>query len=328
MSTIKEVAKLAGVSVGTVSKVLNNQENIKELNKKRVLAAIKKLNYEPNIHARNLSSGKTNLISIVVPSVGFEFQNIFLTSLDNVLKTKNYDSVIFPLLSRDRLERLSCETNFLYHTDALIISSLSPKSLFKKGKIPTKKPYLIVDSHEECENSLVVDNFLGGYLAGSHLKINKNKKIYLIGGYETDDVFSSGVFKERTKGFFDALIKRNVNTQNVEIENIVLDWNQAFDFGKKVSSVEKNFSVFSVSDIVAWGFIEGCKTNNLIPGIDYHIIGYDDLSFSERIGLTTINQPIDELGTIAANKILDEIAGISKFEKIVLKPKFVERHSN
>jgi len=107
MTTIKEVAKLAGVSVGTVSKVINNQDGIKENNRKKVLDAVKKLNYEPNIHARTLSSGKTNLVSIVVPTVGFEFQKIFLKSLDDVLRKSNYDSVVFPFLSRDRLARFS-----------------------------------------------------------------------------------------------------------------------------------------------------------------------------------------------------------------------------
>jgi len=258
----------------------------------------------------------------------FEFQKIFLTSVDDVLRESNYDSAIFPLLSRDRLARFSDENNFLYHTDAVIISSLAPERLFKEGKIPTKKPYIIVDSHGDYKNSVTINNFLGGYLAGKNLKIHKNKKIYLIGGYETDDIFSSGVFGERTKGFIKALEDRGINYSDIEIENIVLDWNQAFDFGKKVSQFQKNFSVFSVSDLVAWGFTEGCRVNNLISGRDYHIIGYDNCSFAEKIGLTTINQPISDLGTISAQKILEKINGSDRDENVVLNPDYVERNSN
>jgi len=328
MTTIKEVAKLAGVSVGTVSKVINNQDGIKENNRKKVLDAVKKLNYEPNIHARTLSSGKTNLVSIVVPTVGFEFQKIFLKSLDDVLRKSNYDSVVFPLLSRDRLARFSSESNFLFHTDALILASLSPKNLFRDGRVPTHKPYLIVDSHGESSNSVIIDNYLGGRLAGKHISLEKNGKLFLIGGYEPDDAFSSGVFSERKRGFEDALRERGIESKEIEFKNIVLDWNQAFDFGARISRTEKKFSVFSVSDLVAWGFIEGCRTNGLYAGKDFHIIGYDDLSFSQKIGLTTISQPISELGEIAAEKVVEKIKGAANIENIVLSPRYVERTSN
>ncbi|HOO74450.1 MAG TPA: substrate-binding domain-containing protein, partial [Tepiditoga sp.] len=125
-----------------------------------------------------------------------------------------------------------------------------------------------------------------------------------------------------------ALEDRGINYSDIEIENIVLDWNQAFDFGKKVSQFQKNFSVFSVSDLVAWGFTEGCRVNNLISGRDYHIIGYDNCSFAEKIGLTTINQPISDLGTISAQKILEKINGSDRDENVVLNPDYVERNSN
>src|SRR5690606_3476283 len=97
--TIKDVAKEANVSVGTVSRVINGEKNVSKENVQKVLKAIETLGYVPNTYARGLVSGKTNSISIVVPMIRTDFYDRLINSVDCVLIENNYESSIFPLLS-------------------------------------------------------------------------------------------------------------------------------------------------------------------------------------------------------------------------------------
>lgn len=331
MANVRDVAKLAKVSVGTVSKVLNNDPTVKPKNREKVMKAIEKLNYVPNIHAKNLSSGKTNMISIISPTIGDEFHERLVSAIDEVLSKNGYDSVFFPLLSRDRLERVSNPSHFLYQTDGVIISSLSLTKMFKDNKLPTPKPYILVDTRDEMNDCIFVDNYYGGVLAAKNIKIYPNADILILGGYESDEVFSSGVFSERINGFIDELVnQRGISKKRIKIIEVALSWKESFEVGKNIIKNQKRkFSVFALSDIIAFGFIEGAKSQDILPKKDYSIIGYDDLSFAESIKLSTVRQPIELLGTTAAELLIEKITNHSN-EKIQkwLKPKYIERESN
>jgi LacI family transcriptional regulator len=331
LANVKEIAKLAKVSVGTVSKVINNDPTVKPKNREKVLKAIKKFNYVPNIHARNLSTGKTKMISIVSPTLGDEFHERLASSIDKILSENNYDSVFFPLLSQERLKRFSNPSHFLYQTDGLIVSSLSLTRMFDNKTLPTYKPNILVDTRDELNNCLYVDNFLGGQLAARNIKIFENSNIYVLGGYEPDKVFSSGVFTERLNGFVYELVnKKGIKKGKIVIREVGLSWKEGYEFGKYFAKHKRQkFSVFALSDVIAYGFIEGAKSQGLYPPKDYFILGYDDLSYSEAIGLSTIRQPIEELGKLAAEILLNKINGYldNKVNKS-LKPEFIKRETN
>src|SRR6056297_2806012 len=194
MSTISDIAKKAGVSTGTVSKVLNNDKTVKEKNRLRILEAMKQLHYKPNLYARNLSKGKTGLISLIIPTIGHESIARLVNAVDSVLEQYDFDSILFPLLSKSRLKRFSDPFHFLYHTDGLIISSLSLKGLFGNSDIPSEKPLVVIDTEENEHDCVFVDNYYGGELAAHHLSLKKNTKIFILGGYDSDRAFSSNVF--------------------------------------------------------------------------------------------------------------------------------------
>ncbi len=331
MPSIKDVAKLANVSVGTVSKVLNNDPTVKPKNREKVLKAIKQLNYVPNIHAKSLSSGKTKMISIVSSTLGDEFHERLGSSIDQILSENGYDSIFFPLLSRERLKRFSNASHFLYQTDGLIVSSLSLTKMFEDKTLPTSKPYILVDTRDALNDCVFIDNYYGGKLVGQNIKLYENSKVYILGGYEPDEAFSSGVFSERIIGFIDELVNnRGFNKNNIVIMEVGLSWKESYEFGKKFTPNQKHkFSIFALSDIIAFGFIEGMKTQGIKPPDNYSIIGYDDLSYSEDIGLSTVKQPIEELGKLSAELLLKKIN--NKFEDKIhksLMPKFIERNTN
>lgn len=330
MPTIKDVAKMADVSVGTVSKVLNNDPTVKGKNRENILKAIKKLGYSPNIHAKHLSTGKTGMISVIVPTIGYEFQERLINSIDGVLSEYGFDSILFPLLSRERLERFSDPSHYLYHTDGLLVTSLSLSRMFPSNSLPTDKPYIMVDTFDGKNDCVHIDNRAGGKLAAKNLRIHDESKILMISGTENDEVFSSRVFKERADGFSEGLADRGVDLSRVRKVSAVLGWSRAYDLGVEIGrEMEGKFSVFSISDILAWGFMEGCKSVGKTVGKDFSIIGYDDLRFSEKLGISTVRQPVEEMGKTAAESLIEKISKGSKERTYVkIEPEYVERSTN
>ncbi len=330
MSNIADIAKRAGVSTGTVSKILNNDSSVKEKNREKVLKAMEELKYRPNLYARNLSKGSTKLISVIIPTIGHEFVSRLVNSMDEVFSKYKYDSILFPMLSRERLTRFEDPFHFLYHTDGMIIASLSISSMFKGGKLPANKPLVMVDTYDEQNDCVYVDNYMGGLLAANKLNIEENSKIYIVGGYESDSTFTSKVFQERQRGFFEGIIKRGLDKKRIIIKEMALDWEKAFKSGRDSALNEKKkFSVFCMSDILARGFIEGANSVDKKSGKDYFLVGYDNLHFSEYLNISTIGQPIEEMGRLAAENLITKIKNPEqKNITTKLNPIYFGRNSN
>lgn len=330
MSTISDIAKKAGVSTGTVSKVLNNDKTVKEKNRVKVLDVMKQMQYKPNLYARNLSKGKTGLIAIIIPTIGHEFMARLVNAIDSVLEKYDYDSLLFPLLSKSRLKRFSDPFHFLYHTDGLIISSLSLKGLFGNSDIPSEKPLVVIDTEEDDHDCVFMDNYAGGELAAKNLCLRQTREILIVGGYDSDSSFTSNVFSLRKKGFIDTI--NNLYSKQVKLHEIpiVLDWQKAFEVGEEIAREKDEFSVFCLSDIVAKGFMEGTQKIGKRAGKDYSLIGYDDLEFSEKLGISTIIQPVEQLGLRGAKRMIDVLKRKKSSEHLheKISPIFVERNTN
>jgi len=330
MSTISDIAKKAGVSTGTVSKVLNNDKTVKEKNRLKVLETMKQMQYKPNLYARNLSKGKTGLIAIIIPTIGHEFMARLVNAIDSVLERYDYDSLLFPLLSKSRLQRFSDPFHFLYHTDGLIISSLSLKGLFGSSNIPSEKPLVVVDTQEDEHDCVFMDNYLGGELAAKNICLRETKEILIVGGYDSDSAFTSNVFSLRKKGFVDTIHSLYSTAVSLKEIPIVLDWQKAYEVGEKIAKGKDEFSVFCLSDIVAKGFMEGAQKSGKTAGKDYSLIGYDDLEFSKKLGISTIVQPVEQLGLKGATRMIEILKGHSNPEVLheKISPLFLERNTN
>ncbi|HPE68133.1 MAG TPA: LacI family DNA-binding transcriptional regulator [Thermotogota bacterium] len=330
MANISDVAKLADVSVGTVSKVLNGDSSVKEKNRLKVLQSMKELGYHPNLHARNLSSGKTGLISVILPTIGHEFNGRLVNALDSVFRSKQLDTVVFPLLSQERLRRLGDPFHLLYHTDGMVIASLFP-GVFGKHGVLLQKPAVLVDTCEEGFDSFFIDNHRGGQLAGEKLFLFPQPRVFVVGGLETDPEFSSGAFSDRLNGFVEAMEFRGMERDTMRFLPVPLDWNQGYDAAKQVFSSCANPSVFCLSDILAAGFLAAANQLGKTPGEDFCLVGFDNLSSSEKLGVATVAQPVEEMGEQAANWLVQRLFHPNDSQPIVhraLQPAYIQRQSN
>lgn len=155
--TIHEVAHLAKVGIGTVSRVLNNHPSVRAQTRARVLAAMSSLGHAPNPHARRVAGGRSYTVSRILPVISTEFYNRLLEGIEQVLGI-----ALFPIFSPQRLQRYLESRSLAYQTDGLLVASQGLAHLLPDQKFPTERPVVLVDAYSPRYDSAYVDNRLGG----------------------------------------------------------------------------------------------------------------------------------------------------------------------
>lgn len=332
-NSIYEIAKKAGVSIATVSRVLNNSKFIKDSTKKLVLKVIKELDYRPNFFARNLVKNKSKTIGLLIPDIinpifpemakGISdkaFLNdytVFLSNTDesiekeiklvNQLIEKRVDGIIF--ISTEMCNKDGDYTHYIY---------------LAKKNIPT---VLINGSIENTDIPFVrINELKAGYIATRHMIEKGLRKIAFLGGPE-NSIPTTDKLKGYKKAFkeFNLIIKK---------EYIILDRYEIKNGFKNTTSLlnmkEKPEGIITVSDALAIEAIRAARAKNISIPDDIKIIGFDDIKFSASFSpsITTIAQPKYKMGAMALDMLvrLIEKKDIPK-RKILVKPKLILRDS-
>lgn len=325
---IYDVARKAGVSIVTVSKVINNSETVREGNRQKVLQAMKELNYNPSSAARSLASGRTRVIGLIVDNLTDTFLSSALGAINKCLEKNGYflalslmqepdndDPVKIPyLFQEDRVDGLLIMSPI--HEDTYILDL--------KGK---KIPFVLLDNQKNHPSipSILVNNHKGGYDAARHLIGLGHKKILHISGPR---VYMSS--REREKGYSDAMLEAGLapDIKNCDEFSIACGYEIARKLIK--GGLPNHTGIFAADDLIALGVMDALKNANInVPG-DISIIGYDDqeLASSFHPGLTTIRQPAEEMGRIGAETLIKIIKGeLKRYNTLKLDPHIVIRES-
>ena len=301
MSTIKDVAKLAHVSVATVSRVINKKQFVNENTKQLVLDAIDQLSYVPNELARSLFRKQSRIIGIIVPHLTSYYFEELLEVIEDETINHNYRLMICN--SQDNKER---EAKYLqvfhqYNIDGIImISNTTRIQDYQSLSIP-----IIAIDHKLTEDipSVTSNNFLGGRLAGEKLvSLGCRKIIHFRGPSVLLTV------QDRTNGFKSVLEKNNIfnfsfdldfkNPSGEDIENVI---NANLDCD----------GIFCDSDIMALHAIQALKKNGRGIPEDVQVIGFDNIELSAILSpkLTTVAQSAKKIGKYAVETLMDLIDG-------------------
>jgi LacI family transcriptional regulator len=329
--SVKDVAQAAGVSLGTVSNVLNNRGAVDPENVRKVRSAIKKLGYVRNDAARQLRAGKSRSVGVIVQDVRNPFFAELVRGAEDAA-SENQLSIL--VADSDQNPEKEKQLLDLFEEQRVLGVLIAPMENDLKQVVELKKrgsAVVIIDvkSTDKSISSVSVDDAAGGFIAVEHLIESGRKRIAFVGG-----PLATKQISERLKGAKKAVSKsKTANLQVIEIDNLtVLDGRRIGEQIIAMSKTKRPDGVFAANDLVALGIMQAIVMSNsvTIPG-DIALIGYDDIEFSTTaiVPLSSVRQPTKEIGVQAFNLLLDESRNESGShpQQIVFQPILVVRES-
>ncbi len=304
-ATIRDVAKHAGVGVGTVSRVLNDSGSVSESTRHKVQAAIKDLNYSPSSIARHLSSGKTMAIGVIVPFFTNASVVRRLQGIVSVLASSKYDLVLFDVESTENRDVLLTNIVQRKMVDGLIILSLRPKDKDLDKFLTAGIPAVIVDARHPDLSCIFVDNIQGGKRATEHLINLGHEKIGYISDYP-DNPFNLSPVRDRRQGYIDALTEAGFPFKEEYYREGGLDSQEARQLAHELLNLpDPPTAIFAYSDTQAIGVLEAARDLGLQVPTNLSVIGYDDIEAAQFLQLTTVRQCLFDSGVKGAQLLLE-----------------------
>ena len=320
---IRAVAKRAGVSVATISRVLNHPDSVSDATKEHVLSIMKELNYTPNWFARGLNLNKTNVIALVVPNILNPLYMQIAKGVEDVAHLKSYTMLLCNTEDDEHKERDYIEMFIQRKIDGLILSS----SLLKRKDLDDIKsqniPLVLIGRSKEInsENVVYTDFEAGAYEATKHLIGLNYKRIAIITGTKEKQENL-----EKLAGFERALIEAGLRPN----PRYILEAQNTIEGGHLTSRRllaldERPQAIFAGSDMLAFGVMEAVRSADLRIPDDIALVGFDNVRMSSVVEpkLTTVSQPAHKMGLVAA-RLLFDIMENSDAEELIPQHIFLE----
>lgn len=313
--SIKEIAELSGVSIATVSRVINNNGRFSEETKKKVLKVINETGYQLDYSAKTFRMKKSFSIGILVPDITNYFFSNLVEKIEEILFNQGYTTIICNT-ARD-IDKEKTYLNILEGKmiDGLIIISGADQFSYKSLNPNKHIPYVCIDREPKDADIIFIssDHFQGAYEATQKLISNgsSNPAIVIHKNY-------SSSAKERLKGFIKALEDSELNySEDESVLHLPTDKLKAEKFiinSLKQSSID---SLFVINDNLALDIISYFKPTEISIPEDLQIIGFDDIPACKYVTpqLTTVKQDTDTIADTAVNSLLTLVNGTSKLKK-------------
>jgi len=300
MATIKDVAKVAGVTVTTVSRVLNNRGYISQATRKNVQDAMVELSYQPNEIARSLFRRKSNLIGLIVPNVAHPFFAELTSYIEQYAYEAGYKILLCNSYQDSVKEKDYVEMLKRYQVDGIIMGSHTVDT--SEYLIPTLPIVAIDRTFSNNIPFITSDNYHGGVLA-TNLLLDKGCKYlaHISGPLEINTPAN-----KRYQAFMDVVLDRKVN---YVIKQAKLDIFQSYE--KLAYKLFEEYpyvdGIFASSDMIAASLVHVANLIGKDITKDLKIVGYDDINIASLIvpPLTTIKQPIEKMGELAVKTLID-----------------------
>ncbi len=313
MSTILDVAKLAGVSTATVSRVINSPEAVREITEKKVRHAMNLCNYKYNSLARGFVTKKSNTIGLIIPNINNPVFAESTRGVQDYADSKNIQVILgntyYKYVQENELVRVLREKQ----VDGFIITTTNPRGNALHSLMEDKIPFVLLYStiKKGPYSAVGIDNFKGGYLATEHLVKLGHRRIGMIAGKFT----ISDRSLHRWHGYKQCLKNYNIDYD----KNLLSQTNYSLRGGKTsmteiLALPDPPTAVFCSNDYMAIGAMKGARECGLNLPQDMSIVGFDDIHIASYIvpGLTTIHQPAYEMGKQGAKllfRLMEEKQG-------------------
>jgi LacI family transcriptional regulator len=330
---MKDIAKDLGISVVAVSKCINNHSDVSEATRQRVLRRIKELNYQPNLHAQGLASGRSFIVGFIVPDLVHAFFSEVAKSLSKVLESKGYGLVLSCSDENEDLENREIEQMVRRRVDALLIASCQSTPDHLKQLTAQNIPHILVDRRFERfrTNFVGTNDVLVGELATEHLISIGRRKIAHIGGTKIRPSV------DRLRGYRNALKRHGLRASSDyvvtrERSDELGDLTGCVAMEKLLKLKVRPDAVFCYNDPAAIGAMNAILNAGLKIPEDIALVGAGNIRYSEslRVPLSSVDVPSAALGEKAGLLALDLMASHKQPEQtsFLVQPKLIIRESS
>jgi len=326
-ATIAEIAKEAGISKTTVSRVLSKSNLVNKDTRKKILRIIKKKGYKPSIIAQSLRTKKTRTIGLVLEDIENPFYTRLAKGVIDTAGEKNYSVILNNYNYDQKLYVKNIETLVRREVDGLLLTTFELRKNTVEYLWENGVPFLLIDYKLDLPNVnyVVNDDYYGAKIATEYLINLGHRKIFFLGNMGIPSL------SERFRGFRDTLKQHNIIFSKIMAPKYInMDdvCNVVEDLLRKREGIT---AIFAGNDYMAIRAIEVLNKNSVNIPDDISVIGYDDLKISSmlKVPLTTIRQPKYRLGKLAMEQLLEIMENKSEksVRRIILRPELVIRQS-
>ena len=326
---LQEIANALGISVSTVSRVVNHKSGVKEATRIRVMEYLDECGYSPNFLARSLKTNRTRTIGVVVPDITEALFGNMIKGINDVVDARGYSAVFC-----DSDERADKERKYLQYlqdirVDGLIVAMVSPNEEAIRSFAKEKRPVVLVDnifSYEDPCDSVAIDNFKAGYEGTSYLIRKGHSRIGIIAGSKEQPTGS-----ERLKGYLLAMKEHGISVEAGFVQ--MGDYKEDSGYQAMAHFTEQcqgMTAVLASSSKMTFGAARLLRERGLIYKRDMALLGFDVKDELGMIvpGITSIVQPDREIGSRAATVLLDRLEEMTTAkQKICMEFQIMEKES-
>jgi len=328
--TIFDVAEEAGVSYSTVSRVVNNKGYVSEEKRERVLRAMTQLGYVVNMQARSLAGGRTNVVGLLVHGLNTSYIGEIVKGIDNALDQANYDLMLYTTHRRKTRESAYVTKLTRNAVDGLLLVLPRNAAAYLETLDQHHFPHVLLDHEGFIDNksapAVSAMNRKGAYEATHYLLQLGHRRIGFITG-----MMDTGCAQERLEGYKSALQDQGLPV----IPELIREGDFMQPMGYTcahalLSLAQPPTAIFVSSDLMAFGVMEAARDRSLQIPRDISIVGFDDIPQADHVHppLTTVRQPLEEMGRVAARLLLSYIENPDRpIERVELPTKLIIRES-
>jgi LacI family transcriptional regulator len=314
--TIYDVAERAGVSITTVSRILNTPDKVHSETRQKVLIAIDALGFVPKAEARARAMQHTGRIGVISP---FFTAPSFIQRLRGIAETlspENYELVIYTVDSNDHLQGYLSSLPLTGNLDGLIILSLPVDDTQVRRLIDHGLPTILIEYPHPKMNCVEIDDVGGGYMATTFLLRKGHRRIAFLGDTNLPE-YAIHPVSLRLNGFRQALKKARIKLPDAFVRLAPYSQEQTRQVAKELLNLP---AIFAATDFQALGVLKAARQLGFKVPEQLAVIGFDDLDMAEYADLTTISQHLDESGRLAVEILLSQIESPSRPPRHVKLP--------
>ncbi len=327
-ATVLDIAREAGVSLGTVSNVINENAPVSDSLRKRVLDAISRLEYQPSQLARGLRRNKTAIMGMIIPDITNPFFPAVVRGAEDVAYQNSYQLMLCNADNDPAKERAYLHELRSYQMAGLILIPSVNSQMDPRKDLPRNCPVVCLDRRPPGweGDSVTVDNTSGARAGTEHLLAMGHRRVSAITGN-----LRLANARERLEGFRVALKKAGVTLDPEYVQEGRFDRLSGYEKTRTLLQLRpRPTAIFASNDLIALGVLAALRESGLKSPDDISVLGFDDLEFAEFISpaLTTIAQPGYQMGAKGANILVKRIQGSTHpTERVVLATELKIRQS-